>query len=283
MTAEHVKVALSGDGADEILAGYDTYRANRFAHYYRLVPPTLRQKLIAPVARRIPISDRKYNLHQMLNRFVNGAEEGPGRDHCSWRIMLGSRLKECLYTGAFRERTNHLDPIGRYADALDGPPESFEALSNFLHADTTFYLPNDMLVKVDRMSMAHGLEVRVPFLDKDLVAFCANLPADAKLHRGKIRKHILRESMRGRFSNGLLDRPKSGFNVPIEAWMRQPRMKELLMDLVLQNDTYVGKCLQTEAIEKILAEHTARRADHGHALVTILMFALWCQNITSQR
>lgn len=281
MTSGYLKVALSGDGADEILAGYETYRANKLAMYYRMIPSIISRYLIKPAVRSIPISNRKYNLHQLANRFVNGAEAGPGRDHCCWRIMFDNALKDRLYTEDFRRRIDNYDPVGRYFNALEGPPEHLGALTGYLNADTTFYLPNDMLVKIDRMSMAHGLEVRVPFLDIDMVTFCMNLPPDFKLHKGKIRKHILRQSLRGKLPQQILDRPKSGFNIPVEHWMRQPKLKELLLDSIRQNDDIIREYLRIEQVEKVCSEHYRRRADYGHVLFTILMFALWCRNIKS--
>jgi len=281
MTSRHLKVALSGDGADEILAGYETYRANELAMYYRMIPSFIRRFLIKPIVKSIPISNRKYNLHQVANRFVNGAEAGPGRDHCCWRIMFDNALKDRLYTEDFCRRIHRHDPVGRYFNALEGPPKHLGSLAGYLNADTTFYLPNDMLVKIDRMSMAHGLEVRVPFLDIDMVTFCMNLPPDFKLHKGKIRKHILRQSLRGKLPQQILDRPKSGFNIPVERWMRQTKLKELLFDLIKQNDDIVSDYLRIEQIEQLWSEHYQRRVDYGHVLFTILMFALWCRNIKS--
>jgi asparagine synthase (glutamine-hydrolysing) len=282
MTSRHLKVALSGDGADEILAGYETYRANQLATYYRMIPSIIRRSLIKPAVRSIPISNRKYNLHQLANRFVNGAETGPGRDHCCWRIMFDNALKDRLYTENFRSRTHSYDPVGRYFNALEGPPEHLGALAGYLNADTTFYLPNDMLIKIDRMSMAHGLEVRVPFLDIDMVTFCMNLPPDFKLHKGKIRKHILRQSLRGKLPQQILDRPKSGFNIPVEHWMRQIKLKELLFDLIRKNDNSISEYLKIDQVEQLWSEHYHRRKDYGHVLFTILMFALWCRNIKSR-
>lgn len=279
MTSQHLKVVLSGDGADEILAGYETYRANQLAHYYRMVPSMARKFVMQPLARHIPVSNRKYNLHQFSNRFINGAEQGPGRDHCSWRIMFNTKMKDQLYTKDFRQRTYDLDPVGDYANCLKGPPESFGPLSAYLHADATFYLPNDMLVKVDRMGMANGLEVRVPFLDVDMVTFCANLPPEAKLHRGKVRKYILRKSLKGQFSDRFLNRKKAGFNIPVEHWMRKPRMRELLFDLIKHHREQFGAYLRIDEIETLWTEHAQQCADHGHILFTVLMFVLWCRNL----
>jgi len=273
-------VAMSGDGADEILAGYETYRATELARFYRRLPGWLRRGLIVPLVRRIPPSDRKYSLHQVANRFVDAAELGPGRDHAAWRIMFSEPLKRRVYQPAFLERVAGCDPIGTYASYIDRVPSQRERLAGLLHADTAFYLPNDMLIKVDRMSMAHSLEVRVPFLDLRMVRFCANLPADYKLHRGRVRKHILRESLRGQIPDDVLDRPKSGFNIPLERWMRE-RLGDLLMDVLHSRRSEIEPWLRPAGVELLLAEHRRRRADHAHRLFAVLMFGLWFENLAT--
>lgn len=269
-------VALSGDGADEILAGYETYRATRLAAIYRKLPRVLREWMLGPLAHRLPVTDRKYSLHQMAVRFTEGAEQGPGRDHASWRVMFTPALKKQIYRTDFAKAVAGADPIGAYAAEVN-TPEGRDPLQALLHADTCFYLPNDMLVKVDRMSMAHGLEVRVPFLDSRLVSFCANLPSDYKLHAGKVRKHILRESMRSSVPATVLNRPKSGFNIPVEAWMRGS-LHDLLHDAVRNCRQELDSILNLDVLEHVVEEHKTRRADHGHALFTVMMLAFWFNN-----
>jgi asparagine synthase (glutamine-hydrolysing) len=134
-----------------------------------------------------------------------------------------------------------------------------------------------MLVKVDRMSMAHGLEVRVPLLDIELVAFCANLPAEYKLAGGKTRKHILRESLRDSLPDEVLNRPKSGFNIPVEAWMRG-KLSDLLFDSVDRCRDELSGVLNIGEIKTLAEEHRKRRADHGHVLFTVMMLAMWFEN-----
>ncbi|MFH1747263.1 MAG: asparagine synthase (glutamine-hydrolyzing) [Planctomycetota bacterium] len=271
-------VALSGDGADEILAGYDTYRATALAAWYRRLPRFLRRGLIGPLARRLPVGDRKYGLHQITTRFTAGSELGPGRDHCAWRIIFNSELKRRLYTPDLLQRTAGYDPLGVYAGYIAEVPPGREPLAGLLHADTAFYLPNDMLVKIDRMSMAHGLEVRVPFLDVDMVRYCAALPGDFKLHRGKVRKHILRETLRGDIPDAVLNGPKSGFNIPLESWMRGP-LRDLMFDAVATRRSELSRYLRLDELEHVANEHRDRRADHAHALFAVLMLALWFDNV----
>ena len=273
---ERFTVAISGDGADEILAGYDTYRATALAARYRKLPKIIRRGLIAPLAQRLPIRDGKYSLHQMAVRFTEGAEQGAGRDHASWRIMLTPSLKRRVYNQDFADSVAHADPVGNYAAAIVNP-NGKDVLTGLLHADTCFYLPNDMLVKVDRMSMAHGLEVRVPLLDDRVVGFCANLPAAYKLANGKVRKHILRESLRDSLPAEILSRPKSGFNIPVEAWMRG-KSRDLLLDSVGRRRDDLSGILKLDMVEALAEEHRKRRADHGHVLFTVMMLALWFEN-----
>lgn len=270
-------VAMSGDGADEILAGYDTYRATHYAALYRRLPALLRRGVISRLAHALPVSDGKYSLHQRATRFVEGAELGAGRDHAAWRVIFGAELKQRLYAPEFLRRVAGADALGLYAAAIDEVPTKREELLGLLHADTAFYLPNDMLVKVDRMSMANGLEVRVPFLDTQMVRFAADLPPDHKLHRGRIRKHVLRESLRGTVPDSVLDLPKSGFNIPVEAWMRGT-LHDLLLDLARTHATELGEFLRTDELERVTEEHRTRRADHGHALFSVLLFCFWLEN-----
>lgn len=278
--SERFKVCMSGDGADEILAGYDTYRATAMAERYRRLPCFLRRGIIGPLARRLPIREGKYGLHQVATRFVQGAEMGSGRDHCAWRLIFHEELKSRLYSPELRARVNGGDPLAGYAACIDEVPAERDRLEGLLHADTTFYLPNDMLIKVDRMSMANGLEVRVPFLDVEMVRYAASLPADFKLHRRRVRKHILRESLRGSIPDSVLDRPKSGFNIPVERWMRS-EIRELLFDTVSAQRDCLSRFLSLRELESVAAEHVQRRADHGHALFAVLMFALFLDNAAS--
>ncbi len=270
-------VAMSGDGADELLAGYETYRATALATTYRRLPAFVRHRVLQPLANRLPVSDRKYNLHQVATRFTAGAELGPGRDHCAWRIIFNNAMKSRLYTPAFREVSLSRDPLAEYARHIQAVPAARERLAGLLNADTEFYLPNDMLVKVDRMSMANSLEVRVPFLDIEMVRYCANLPGEFKLRRNKVRKHILRESLRESVPNSILDRPKSGFNIPVERWMRGA-LGDLLFDVMATQRDAMCALLDLREVERAVNEHRARKADHAHVLFAVLMLGLWFDN-----
>lgn len=215
MASEHVKVALGGDGADELLGGYDTYRANRYAELYRRIPSWIRKGIVMPLAFTIPESGARYSPRQKATRFVRSAEEGKWRDHASWRTIFPGELKRIIYTPDFLRAVQDFDPINLYTQPMiSARKKGCSDLDCCLYADLTFYLPNDMLVKVDRMSMAHGLEVRVPLLDKELVEFAWRLPTHMKIRSGHIGKYILRRVIEREYPAPLKKRHKRGFNVP---------------------------------------------------------------------
>ena len=278
MTKEHMSVALSGDGADELLAGYDTYRAASFARYYRMIPIWLRKKILTPLARRIPVGDTKYNTHQTINRFINAAEQGEFRDHCCWRIIASDQIKKKVYSPQFFAATNKFDPVGLYEKYMRVLPGK-NMLNKMLYADMAFYLPNDMLIKVDRMSMANGLEVRVPFLDTELIEFCSQLPEAYKLHNGKTRKYILKKMLTKDVPRGILNRKKSGFNVPIEAWFREKEVTDFFYGSLNEVEASAAAYLNLNAVMELLECHRRRKEDNAHLLFALLIFFLWMKNL----
>jgi asparagine synthase (glutamine-hydrolysing) len=213
MASKHVKVVLGGDGADELLGGYEVYWANDLAKWYRMVPDIIRERFIRPIVNSIPDFGGKYSFQEKAGRFMYGSKQGPGRDHSSWRVFMPSHIKKKLYTPEFFDEIKDFDSTGMYEKTINRAREhGCSTLDSYLYADLTFYLPNDMLVKIDRMSMAHGLEVRVPFLDPDLVHFCWRLPTKMKISGHKL-KYILREMIKDTYPKELQKQPKSGFNL----------------------------------------------------------------------
>lgn len=213
IASKHVKVALSGDGGDELLAGYQVYKANRYARVFRKLPDFVKHGLVQPLADLIPDVGGKYTHREKLRRFIYGAGQGAGRDHASWRVIIPQELKQRIYTPEFRSAVKDFDPLSLYTQFITSAKDKgCSDLESYLYADLRFYLPNDMLVKVDRMSMAHGLEVRVPFLDLELVNFCWRLPDHLKIAGGQL-KYILRQTIKDLYPPILQKLPKSGFNM----------------------------------------------------------------------
>lgn len=272
-TRSRVTVALSGDGADELLAGYDTYRASELVPYWQAVPTAMRRHLIAPLVRALPVSDAKYGAANVLRRFAAGAEEPGLRAHCSWRRHVSAELRSELYSDRLKQSVAGEDPIGRYAAALADAPDDLSPLGQQLHVDLRFHLPNDMLVKVDRMSMAHALEVRVPFLDDEVVRTCLAIPTRT-LRRGKQGKLPLRRLLADDLSPRVVKRKKAGFLVPLERWMRhewQDALRERLTEAFAEESGLVRR----QTLRRLLDEQASGRGDWAYPLFALFTLAVW--------
>ncbi|NQU25386.1 MAG: asparagine synthase (glutamine-hydrolyzing) [Candidatus Nealsonbacteria bacterium] len=273
VASSEVKVALSGDGADELLAGYPTYSATCLAAAYRRFPRWSRA-WVRRLVSAMPVSEKRYAMHQFANRFVLGAEEGEGRDFSSWRVHFRHTDKQTVCKPHFLQRRD--DPIELYAAAYRDAPDAQSRLKRMLYADLAFYLPNDMLVKVDRMSMAHGLEVRVPFLDHQLVEYCVGLPNRllARLPLPRRNKLILRRHLNHKLGGGVARRRKTGFNVPIEKAMRGPFLSRF-HDVVTAKPFCQDGPFDVPRLVEYARHHADRSIDAGHALFGAMVLAHW--------
>jgi asparagine synthase (glutamine-hydrolysing) len=261
MCRREVTVALSGEGADELFAGYNTYRADGYARALRHVPLPLR-RLAARLAHGIPVSDRKIGLDYKLTRMLDGSLLDPLEAHFFWN-------------GTFtRDQVRALrgSPDGAWAD-LPAPDESAGPLNRFLELDQMYYLPDDILNKCDRMSMAHSLEVRPPFLDHRIVEFAATLPEHLKIKGGTL-KFLLRELMQGRLPPAVLKRPKEGFDIPTHDWLRTI-LRPLLLDTLSERNVRDSGFLRWEMVHQTIETHLQRRANMGYHLWGLLILFLW--------
>src|SRR5947209_8343988 len=218
-TRRHVKVALGGDGGDELFAGYPTVQAHRLATYYMKAPSLVRRGLGEPGVRRLPVSRTNLSFDFRAKRFVAGAAYPVAVRHQRW---MGSFAPE--------ERAALLLYGAEHAGAADGAGEGDE-LNQVLRLDMHGYLENDILVKLDRASMMASLEARVPMLNNDFVAYATALPLSMKL-RGMKSKFLLKRALRGVLPDSILDRPKKGFGVPVAEWFRG-RLREPMLVVLL--------------------------------------------------
>ncbi|MGP0068851.1 MAG: asparagine synthase (glutamine-hydrolyzing) [Isosphaeraceae bacterium] len=267
---EEVTVALGGDGADELLAGYPTFTAERVAGLFRRLPR--RAQVLAGVAvGRLPVDHRNFSLDFKLKQFLRGAAEPLPLAHQRWLgSFSGAEIARLLVGGAPIDiEAEHL----RRAASLTGAGDELTR-SLALYQDT--YLPDDILTKVDRASMACGLEVRAPFLDAELVDFMQALPSAYKFGRRQT-KRLLKRAAASRLPASILRRPKKGFGIPVAQWLRGPLSP--LVDRLLGRD-----CLERQGIfhpEEVgyrIAEHRAGVRDHRKPLWTLLMFQLWYEH-----
>ncbi len=221
MTANHVTVALSGEGADEVFGGYQTYLADRYANVARQLPsPLLRMALKA--TNLIPVSDDKIGLEYKMKRFLAGALLPSDEAHFYWNGTFSSDEQQKLGAAYPPQQLSSL------CRALPGLPPPGDIINRYLFVDQHYFLPDDILYKCDRMSMAHSLEVRPPFLDHRVVEFAAQLPAELKIS-GRSTKRVLRELMRKKLPPAILQRPKEGLDIPAHEWLRGP-LRPLLQD-----------------------------------------------------
>ncbi|MFA6292772.1 MAG: asparagine synthase (glutamine-hydrolyzing) [Victivallales bacterium] len=265
-------VILAGDGGDELLAGYDTYKAGELTPYIRMLPGFLKTSLYK-MARFLPSDNRRYGLRMVTERMLSAAAEGKGRDHASFRRIFDNNVKNRLYSSDFLRQTDGNNPIGEYARLMDEVPANRSYLTARQHADLKFHLPS-ILAKVDRMSMANGLEVRVPLLNRRMVEFCLNLPDDGKRHNGK-GKRILREAVSGNIPSGSLKRPKAGFLPEVDKWFRNPGPMMNVFGDFLQTAKASIDILQWDRVEQLWDDHKKKKEEAGFVLLGILQFINW--------
>ncbi len=266
-----VRVLLSGEGGDEVFTGYDTHAAYKVRRYYRMLPRALRRRLVQPIVGLLPLSDRKLSLSFKAGRFVHGAELAVAESHFYWREVLSEELK--------REILADSAPFEGFAPSARLFVEAFERctaaeeLSRLLYIDLSYHLPDDLMIKNDRMTMAHSLEARVPFTDRDLVTFLATVPADHKL-RGLEKKRLLRRALCGLLPKPVLHKKKVGLEMPYAIWLRQ-ELCEFTEALLSPTRVRQTGLFDARALSRLWREHQRREADHARALWGVINYLLW--------
>jgi asparagine synthase (glutamine-hydrolysing) len=271
--AQHVKVVLTGDGADEILAGYPTYQAHFLLRWLQTWPQAAQQSLHR-LAYSLPVSHRKVSWDFKLKRFTAALAWDLDYAHYSWRrIWAPEEMAKLLPGKPLREA---FDLYHYWLQRSSSPT----ALNRMLYADTRFYLPNDMLVKVDRMTMAHGLEARAPFLDHCLVELAARLPDAWKLKGLVWKKYLLRRLLKGKVPPSIRWQSKRGFNVPVGPWLKG-ELKDFCGDH-LRLLRHLG-WFDMNYLEKVWQQHQRDEKDYSHHLWGLLILSLWWQKFFSPR
>jgi len=264
-TRESVTVALGGDGSDELLAGYPTFPADRFAHLYPL-PRALHERIVIPLADRLPVSTKNFSFDFKLKRFLRGAGSPTSERHATWLGSFTPAEQQTLLAGS------PADPFGEQHRAFENAPTR-NRLERLLYVYAKTYLQDDILVKVDRASMACSLEVRAPFLDVDLVQFLGRVPARLKLRRLDT-KHLLKRAMADILPPGIADRPKKGFGIPVADWLKGT-LREALHDELSPGRLRQQGLFEPAVAERLISEHMSGRRDHRKPLWTLLVFQLW--------
>jgi asparagine synthase (glutamine-hydrolysing) len=269
-----VKVALSGDGGDEAFGGYSRYREDlREWRARTTLPAIVRSNLIAPLASRWPKADWLPRPLRAKTFLENVAAAGGAAYANSMAICRVAERRKIL-APRLRESLNGYDPGFLIASAYDRTGDS-DPVAAMIGADVEVHLPDDYLTKVDRASMAHGLEVRPVFVDHELLELTATLPSHLKVRAGTT-KWLLRHVYRDFLPKGTTSAPKRGFSVPVDSWFRGP-LNDMFRDTVLTSSSAMRDYIDVAAVRRLFERHASGLTRHGASLWSILMLARWCE------
>jgi asparagine synthase (glutamine-hydrolysing) len=264
LASQHVKVALSGEGGDELFGGYETYVADRLA-----ARAGGAARLLSPLAERLPSGSGRVPLDYRLKRFTRAAHLPPLERHHGWKEIFSAEARAELLRPRRRGTQDPLEPYrARFAETAGADP-----LARLQDVDRALYLVDDLLVKTDRMSMAHSLELRVPYLDAHVADFALALPPAARV-RGFAKKRLLRAAVEPLVGRRIARGRKKGFSIPAAAWLRgelEPFCREVLSADRLRRQGY----FEPAAVARLIDEHVARREDHSRRLWGLITFSLW--------
>jgi asparagine synthase (glutamine-hydrolysing) len=269
LAAEHVKVALSGEGGDELFGGYYTYAADLLAD--RLAPLA---RIARPFVERLPASTAKASFDYKAKRFVRAAHLPPLERHHGWKEIFSADARAEL-TG----RRSAFDPVDVYRARYD-ETEGADGLARLQDVDLGVYLVDDLLVKTDRASMAHSLEARVPFLDDGVAGFALGLPPEHKVH-GLSKKVLLRKAVEPLVPREVVHGRKRGFSIPAARWLRgelEPFARETLSAATLGRQGF----FDPGAVSRVLDEHVSGREDRSRRIWGLLAFTLWYERHVEQ-
>ncbi len=265
---ERVIVVLSGEGGDEIFCGYDRFKASKAANYLEGVPGL--KPLLGALASRLPDQPQKKGAINIFKRYVEGLCLPRDGEHLRWQYFLQQGQAEQLFNAQVR-REVRFDPFKPVRDILERCNSS-ERLDREIYLDLKLAMADSVLMKVDKMSMAHAVEVRVPFLDHELVEFSAALPGWFKL-KGFTTKYILRQAIRGLVPDRVVFRGKQGYSLPVKNLLRE-QMRPLMEDL-LSASPLVKNYLQPAYVRQLMDQHLAGSHNHNHVLWALMNAALW--------
>ena len=273
LAREHVKVVLSGDGGDELFAGYTRYALDRKRSGFARLPRVLREGVMQPLGRNLPHGawGRNYVHNVALDPLDRYIED----------ISIFTRLnKASLYTNDFLSQIDVNVAASRYRE-IAARSRTDSGLDPLLYLDSKTYLPGDILTKVDRMSMAASLEARVPLLDQKLIDFvCARIPAGMKM-KGLATKYIFKQAVRDLVPAEILNRPKQGFGVPIDQWINQ-QLRARVRDTLTEQRTQQRAYFNPAYVKLLLDEHERGRRDHATELWALFMLELWHRRFIDQ-
>ncbi len=267
---KHVTVCLSGEGGDESYAGYDRFKASRLNRMFSVIPGPLRRQIISPLVGALPDQAQKKGAINMLKRFVEGSTLPAEGHHLRWQYFTNAKQDAELFNADFKDKAEFdtfrlLRPYLERCDADD-------IVNREIYLDMRFMMPDSVLMKVDKMSMASSLEVRVPLLDHVLVEFIASLPGSWKL-KGMRTKHVFRSALEGMLPDNIVNRGKQGYSLPVKHLLRG-QLKDYMIDLFDQSDI-IKNTIEPRTLKRLIDEHLTMRHNHNHVLWALMNTAIW--------
>lgn len=274
VTRQEVTVSLSGDGGDELFAGYDRYRAVALSQWFDRLPSVLRKMMTASIWQKLPASVEQKSFRRRVKRFLAGLSVPPERRYLKWVGIFDTERRHEMYSPEFREQLNAFDSDQFLLDAYQLCPDR-DFVTRTTATDVLTYLPCDILTKVDIASMAHSLECRSPFLDHHVAELAAAMPLNLKMNKGR-GKQILTKTFSDLLPESIQTRKKMGFGVPLNHWFRN-ELKPLLFDVLMSQRARDRQIFDPAAVEQLISEHLNLQWDHSARLWSLLVLEMWFQ------
>jgi len=277
-SSRHIKVALSGEGGDEVFCGYEPYRADLYALYMERWGVKFMAKPLYSLLNKIPASDKKTTVAYKLKRFLPHLEASPAQRHFLWKVISSEERKNNLYTREWKSTNRDFISTIRLWEDLFHWYGKHDPVSRAALTDMGIYLPYDILAKVDISSMAHSLEVRVPFLDRRIVEYVSSLPDKEKIDLFR-KKKPLRAAFLNERTKSIFRRPKQGFSIPASKWLKKD-LKPLFLDAVNSKSFKELSAIDVGEVHKLFTRHEEKKEDLSRTLWGLFMLSLWCETRT---
>lgn len=268
---KQITVCLSGEGGDEVFAGYDRFKASKMNRTYSWIPKPIRQPLISSLVSMLPDQTQKKGAFNVIKRFVEGSCLPSEGEHLRWQYFLHEHLTKPLFKDGFHSAVT-LDPFRMIRERMAKFDGGSDAVNRELYLDTRFEMVDSVLMKVDKMSMRHSLEVRVPLLDHIFVEMNAALPGNLKL-KGYQTKHLFRKAIEGLLPHDIVYRGKQGYSLPVKNLLRV-QLKDYMRTL-LNESPLIRENFHLPFVNTLIDEHLAQKHNHNHILWGMITTAVW--------
>ncbi|MCX9084236.1 MAG: asparagine synthase (glutamine-hydrolyzing) [Candidatus Methanoperedens sp.] len=266
-----VTVCLSGEGGDEVFLGYDRFVASKMDSYYRIIPEFLRKNFVSHIVGMLPPQQQKKGVINVVKRFIEGSDLPLDGWHMRWQYFSNKNEEKELYKGALGQMMNNINPFEHLNDYYMSCNLK-DRVAREQYMEMKSFLVDNVLVKVDRMSMANALEVRVPYLDHKFLELCATIPGSLKLN-GLTTKYILKKSMLKLLPKNIVNRKKQGFSFPIKNWLRY-ELKEYMQDMLF-NSEIIKENFDPTNLNKLVEQHLRGTQNHSHRLWALMNLEMW--------